>query len=227
MDDFDFDEYNSGTKARRALRRAVVAASVASSWADAQLEWAVTEYDIDRYCGGECLCQQEGLKFLYTVRNIHNGRELRPVGSTCIVEHFGAVPRMLSELAQKSAVARVTLAMQEHGGFLDLKRDLSPTRIAALAAEGILDEVVADQLMTLRRRRRPMTLDQHVMTERVLREVVAPALGGDPDAEIIDNRDYPLGHKGAYLQGVSTPTDGSTSAYIIGHHDGIMLVSAA
>lgn len=133
------DERNRGTAARGALRDAVKATSAARSWADAQLEWDISgSPDIDKARRGVCACGQAGLMYLYKIVNRVTGAELHPIGSTCIVEHFGSAPEMMARLAALRAVAGATVAMREHGGFLDLKRDLPPTRIKALAAEGVL-----------------------------------------------------------------------------------------
>ncbi|WFN93870.1 hypothetical protein [Gordonia sihwensis] len=220
------DERNTGTPARRALREAVKAASAARSWADAQLEWDIAgPPGIDPDSGSRCACGQDGLMYLYTVANRVTGTELYPIGSTCIVEHFGAAPAMMARMATLRAVAGVTVAMRDHGGCLDLKRDLTPTRIKALAAEGVLGARDAHLLVTLRRRRRPLTLDQHVAAERLLREAVAPALGGDSEAEIVDDPAYRHGHHDG-LTGARCHT-GAPSAYVVGHHDGLALLDMA
>lgn len=158
--------------------------------------------------------------YLYTVVNRVSGAELYPIGSTCIVEHFGDAPEMMARLATLRARGAVGVALVEHGGFLDLKRDLTPTRIRALRVEGVIGGDVAARLMTLRRRRRPLTLTQHLGAERVLRETIAPALGGDPEAEIVDDPAYVNGHRDAFARGVAVSPTGATSAYIIGHADG-------
>ena len=220
------DERNRGTAARRALREAVKSASSARSWADAQLEWDIVgQPDIDETRGATCVCGQEGLMYLYTVVNRVTGTALHPIGSTCIVEHFGAAPAMMARLATLRAVAGATVAMRTHAGFLDLRRDITPTRLNALAEEGVLGGSDARLLMALRRRRRPLTFDQHVVAERLLRETVAPALGGDPDLEITDD---PLYHHG-YHAGVSGVRcgRGAPSAYVLGHHDGRAWCAAA
>lgn len=220
------NERNSGTLARRALREAVKAASAARSWADAQLEWDIVgRPGIDPDRGSSCACGQDGLMYLYAVANRATGAELYPIGSTCIVEHFGAAPVMMARLATLRAVAGVTVSLRAHGGFLDLKRDLTPTRIKALAAEGVLGTREAHLLTVLRRRRRPLTLDQHVAAERLLREAVAPALGGDSEAEIVDDPGYRQGHRDG-LAGARCRT-GAPSAYVIGHRDGLALLDMA
>lgn len=72
------------------LRRAVIEASVADEWEAARREWEVSDCEVDE---GEdleeqCLCGQEGLRYLYTIRNTLNGRDLYPIGSSCIFK-FG------------------------------------------------------------------------------------------------------------------------------------------
>ena len=219
----DDPERNRGTAARKALRDAVREASAARSWADAQLEWEIVGVpDIDEDHGGVCVCGQLGLVYLYRVVNRVTGAELHPIGSTCIEQHFGAAPAMMAGLATLRAVAGVTVAMRRHGS-LDLMRDLTPTRISALSAEGIVDGYTAAWLAALRRRRRPVTHDEHVTAERLLRTHIAPALGGDPELEIVDISDFERGHR-AGMRGSAVPPD-ATSVWRIGHHDGAMLAA--
>lgn len=224
MHNINDEERNGGTAARKPLRTAVKAASLARSWAEAQLEWDIAgPPDIDEDCGSVCVCEQQGLKFLFRVHNTTTGAELYPIGSTCIVEHFGAAPRMMARLATLRAIAGLTVDMRTHHGHLDLRRDVTPTRISALLAEGVLDADRADRLMTLRRRRKPLTIPEHELAERLLREAVAPALGGDPAAEIVETDDFHGGY-GAGYRGETAP-EGATSAWLIGHHDGARMAT--
>jgi hypothetical protein len=71
----------------QALRRAVTEASTASKWKTGVLEWEVTSVAEHPTSGGECVCGQTNLLWLYTIKNTDNGAELFPIGSTC-VNHF-------------------------------------------------------------------------------------------------------------------------------------------
>jgi hypothetical protein len=71
-------------KPRYNLERAVVRASEAKKWEDAKKEWIVWCVEEMPDLGGVCVCGQPGLKYLWTIRNVHNGEELYPIGSVCI-----------------------------------------------------------------------------------------------------------------------------------------------
>jgi hypothetical protein len=66
------------------LRAAVVDASEADNWSDAVGEWYVSSCEIDDDCEETCICGQENLRYLYTIRNRLNGNVLYPIGSRCI-----------------------------------------------------------------------------------------------------------------------------------------------
>lgn len=67
-----------------ALASAVVAASVASRWAQAVSEWQVVSAAYDPARSGVCVCGQTGLARLFTIENERNHRRLSPIGSTCV-----------------------------------------------------------------------------------------------------------------------------------------------
>ncbi|OII28860.1 hypothetical protein BIV03_00995 [Curtobacterium sp. MCBA15_016] len=71
-----------------ALRQVVVGASETDRWDTAVLEWRVIDLREDAAGEGVCVCGQQNLVKLFTIRNSRNGRELFPIGSRCI-NHFG------------------------------------------------------------------------------------------------------------------------------------------
>jgi hypothetical protein len=71
-----------------ALRHVVVGSSEADRWDTAVLEWRVIDLREDSAGEGVCVCGQQNLVKLFTIRNSRNGEELFPIGSRCI-NHFG------------------------------------------------------------------------------------------------------------------------------------------
>lgn len=70
------------------LECAVLENSVSSDWNACVAEWAVVDCEEDEDAESACICGNEGLRYLYTVRNVLNGNELYPIGSECI-KRFG------------------------------------------------------------------------------------------------------------------------------------------
>lgn len=66
------------------LTSKVIAHSDSNTWDEAVKEWSVVGFDIDPNSHGACVCGQNNLYYLYTIRNIENGNELSPIGSSCI-----------------------------------------------------------------------------------------------------------------------------------------------
>lgn len=66
------------------LIKTVIEASEANNWNDAVQEWEIIDCEEDESCSSECVCKHLGLRYLYTIRNVMNGNELAPIGSTCI-----------------------------------------------------------------------------------------------------------------------------------------------
>lgn len=62
----------------------VIGASESNDWQDARSEWDVVEVSEDSSLSKDCICGQEQLKYLYTIENRLNNKELFPIGSHCI-----------------------------------------------------------------------------------------------------------------------------------------------
>lgn len=69
------------------LKREIISKSVSSSWIYARHEWDVIDCIEDENETHSCLCGQENLRYIYTIKNRKNGNELFPIGSRCI-KHF-------------------------------------------------------------------------------------------------------------------------------------------
>lgn len=70
------------------LVRAVVASSRSNVWAVAVDEWQIVDLQEDSSGTGVCVCGQQNLVKLFTIRNELNGSDLFPIGSVC-VNKFG------------------------------------------------------------------------------------------------------------------------------------------
>lgn len=76
------------TESFKALVRVVLASSVSNTWDTAVLEWTVVDLEEDPSGHGVCVCGQPNLVQIFTIRNVHNGSHLHPIGSVC-VHQFG------------------------------------------------------------------------------------------------------------------------------------------
>lgn len=63
------------------LQEVVLTYSESNNWEEARFEW-----DIEKCVEGTatCICGQSNLRYLYGIKNRQNGKELYPVGTTCI-----------------------------------------------------------------------------------------------------------------------------------------------
>lgn len=66
------------------LIQKVLKASQSSAWDSAVTEWDIVAMEEDESVSGVCVCEQEGLRYLYEIRNHNNGNTLFPIGSSCI-----------------------------------------------------------------------------------------------------------------------------------------------
>lgn len=214
---------STGTSARRRLTDAVLAQSHATAWDEAQLEWATVGRSYDYHGRGVCQCGQTGLKRLFTIENRVTGARLYPIGSTCIVEHFES-PVMRDQLRIQEDLLDLEELIRTSGGrALDLKFDFTRSRILALLKAEIINRTQWRTLTELFNKRKT-TVDDCVAAERLIREVVTPALGG-PAVEIAELAEYHSAFQ-VGLSGGRLETRG-TAVSIIGHHDGQSVAAAA
>ena len=68
------------------LPRIVLEASSSKTWDAAVSEWHVVGCRDNGDASGDCLCGHEGIRHEFTIRNSVNGKELSPIGSTCILK---------------------------------------------------------------------------------------------------------------------------------------------
>lgn len=66
------------------LRRVIVKNSVADNWEEAVKEWQPIDLTYDPEVDSTCVCGHPNLFYLYTIKNMKNGKELFPIGSSCI-----------------------------------------------------------------------------------------------------------------------------------------------
>lgn len=70
------------------LIQKVIDASEGETWDEAVGEWEIFDCEEDEDCSSFCICGKEGIRYLYTIRNVENGNLLYPIGSSCI-KKFG------------------------------------------------------------------------------------------------------------------------------------------
>lgn len=68
----------------RKLIMTVINNSESDNWQEAVTEWKIYDCEEDDSCSEECICGKENIKYLYTIRNVCNGRVLFQIGSSCI-----------------------------------------------------------------------------------------------------------------------------------------------
>jgi hypothetical protein len=66
------------------LIESVLEKSESKNWKDAVREWEIYDCEEDEECITSCICGKEGLRYLFTIRNLINGNFLFPIGSSCI-----------------------------------------------------------------------------------------------------------------------------------------------
>lgn len=66
------------------LIRCVLDASRSDYWETAVYEWEIVDYEEDEACESACICGKQGIRYLYTIRNTETGKQLYPIGSSCI-----------------------------------------------------------------------------------------------------------------------------------------------
>lgn len=66
------------------LKTQVINLSESTTWESAVKEWVLDEWDEDNKSKSECVCGKRNIRYLFTIRNIHNNNELGWIGSECI-----------------------------------------------------------------------------------------------------------------------------------------------
>ena len=66
------------------LKKAIIDNSVSKIWQDAVLEWTLIDTEEDEWNESECVCGKENIRYLHRIKNLINGNELFPIGSSCI-----------------------------------------------------------------------------------------------------------------------------------------------
>lgn len=66
------------------LKEVIIANSVSDKWEEAVLEWQPVDLEYDPDVDSTCVCGHPKLFYLYRIRNELNGKELFPIGSSCI-----------------------------------------------------------------------------------------------------------------------------------------------
>lgn len=69
---------------RETLIQTVLDYSASKYWDSAVYEWEIEDCIEDDFNKFSCICGKENIKYLFTIRNVKNGKMLYPIGSTCI-----------------------------------------------------------------------------------------------------------------------------------------------
>lgn len=99
----------------------VINNSEADNWDEAVMEWEIFDCEEDESCSERCICGKENIKYLYTIRNVYNGRLLFPIGSSCI-KKFNRT-ELREETALIESQFKLLHAVEEHK-YLSLSPDL-------------------------------------------------------------------------------------------------------
>ncbi|MDY4604032.1 hypothetical protein [Clostridium tertium] len=66
------------------LIKLVIDKSESERWEDALEEWDIFDCEEDNDIESSCICGKENIKYLFTIKNVINGNEIYPIGSSCI-----------------------------------------------------------------------------------------------------------------------------------------------
>lgn len=104
----------------RNLIQRVIENSDSDIWESAVLEWEVFDYEEDETLESSCICGKEELRYLFTIRNTHNGNMLYSIGSSCIRKFER--DDLDEEVAVKEQLFKLLHAI-ENNSFLTLSSD--------------------------------------------------------------------------------------------------------
>lgn len=107
----------------------VIQNSESDIWEDAVFEWEIIDCEEDSSCSSECICGKENIKYLYSIRNIHNGRILYPIGSSCIQKFNRA--DLNAETSLRESTFKLLHAV-ENNRYLSLSPDLFSRKLLRL-----------------------------------------------------------------------------------------------
>lgn len=118
------------------LIQRVMDASFGTTWEEAVREWEIVDCEEDEECESYCVCGKEHIRYLYTIRNVETGRQICPIGSSCIrkfqrddlEEEISIMEGMFKlyrairnqemiELSSKYFSKKLLLALYEDGAF--------------------------------------------------------------------------------------------------------------
>ena len=108
------------------LIQQVINNSISPNWETAVLEWELYDFEEDETLLSSCICGKEKLRYLFTIRNMNNGKFLYPIGSSCI-KRFER--QDLNEVVTiKEELFRLLHAL-EKGEYIKLSSDLFSRRL--------------------------------------------------------------------------------------------------
>lgn len=98
----------------------VIASSESKAWQQAVKEWEILSCEIDENQTESCICGKDRLKYLFTIKNSENGKELFPIGSSCI-KRFGRED-LQDEIVAYEEMCKLVL-MVEKNEYIEFNAD--------------------------------------------------------------------------------------------------------
>lgn len=102
------------------LIKRVLDNSEANNWKEAVEEWKIEDVIEDSSLHASCICGQENLHYLFTIKNNLNGNVLYPIGSRCI-KKFGQ-NHLNKEVAVQKKLFELLHALEENK-FIELSSE--------------------------------------------------------------------------------------------------------
>lgn len=104
----------------RTLVKDVIDNSESKNWEDAVTEWEIYDVEEDELLEESCICGKEHLRYLFTIKNQLNSKQLYPIGSSCIKKFER--DDLKNEVDIKEQLFKLLHAVEENK-FLQLSSD--------------------------------------------------------------------------------------------------------
>lgn len=168
----------------RKLIMTVINNSESDNWQEAVTEWEIYDCEEDDSNSEGCICGKENIKYLYTIRNVCNGRVLFPIGSSCI-KKFNRTD-LKEEIALIESQFKLLHAVEEHR-YLSLSQELFSRKLLGwLYEQGAFDtaynrydgEEDYEFMLTMfnKRNKDSITPKQHKKIKAILLNSIRPFL---------------------------------------------------
>lgn len=172
------------------LAEAIVGNSIADNLTDAMKEWEPYGVYEDNEKSDSCICGKEGIRFHHSIRNIHTGKIIEPVGSVCIKKFKGHNDELVNLCEVGEDACKAIRYLGEHPEEKPLAKSPMLTRklIDHMGKCGVFgkDEAFgleqASFLLNIFNRRKKLTPRQRDRNDLLMRDYIIPWLkscGGD------------------------------------------------